>query len=212
MPLPVAHSAAGLAGYLVFKKAQTNTTKSRELAFVGLCLFLSTVQDIDFLPGFMIGDIGRFHHGPSHSLFVSTGLAILMAMFAMTWLKGIGKKRIFAACMISSLSHPVLDYFSEDTSVPYGVPLFWPFDIGYYISPFALFMDVRRNQDSIFNFFKSLINRHNGMQIVIESFFAGLILFAILGTQNRSRLPLSLLYFFLSFLCGFFYWKLRVQH
>jgi hypothetical protein len=54
MPLPIAHSAAGLAGYLVFRKKNPDSSLKHELFLVGLCLFLANLPDLDFIPGFYV--------------------------------------------------------------------------------------------------------------------------------------------------------------
>ena len=157
MPLPIAHSAAGLAGYIALKKTNSDNPPKQELFLLGLCLFLANLPDFDFIPGFLCGEPGRFHHGPSHSLVVALLGALIFYRFAGHRLKGISKRRVLGCCLFSLLSHPILDYFSADTSKPFGVPLFWPFDTGYYMSPVSLFRDVQRNQDALGTFFTSII-------------------------------------------------------
>jgi inner membrane protein len=191
MPLPIAHSAAGLAGYVAFKKRNPDSPRKQELFLLGLCLFLANLPDLDFIPGFLCGEPGRFHHGPSHSLVVGLVVALIFYRFVGYRLKGISKKRIFGCCLVSLLSHPVLDYFSADTSKPFGVPLFWPFDTEYYMSPFPLFRDVQRNQDTIGTFFSTIINTNNAWGILVESLFAGTILFALFAFKGRSKPVLS---------------------
>jgi len=211
MPLPIAHSAAGLAGYLTFKKRTPDSSPKQELLLVGLCLFLANLPDLDFIPGFLCGEPGRFHHGPSHSLVVGLVGALIFYRFACYWLTGISKKRIFACCLVSLLSHLVLDYFSADTSKPFGVPLFWPFDTEYYMSPFPLFRDVQRNQDTLGTFFSTIINTNNAWGIAVESLFSGTILFALFAFKRRSNRVLSLSLFLLSILCGLFYYSLQIK-
>jgi inner membrane protein len=191
MPLPIAHSAVGLAAYFVFKKQASENSLRREGFLLGLCLFLANLPDVDFIPGFLCGDPGRFHHGPSHSLVVGLLGALIFYQSMRYWLTGISKKRIFGCCLVSLLSHPVLDYFSADTSKPFGVPLFWPFSSEYYISPFPLFRDVQRNQDTIGTFFSTIINTNNAWGILVESLFAGTILFALFAFKGRSKPVLS---------------------
>ena len=211
MPLPIAHSAAGLAGYVAFKKANSDSPPKQELFLLGLCLFLANLPDLDFIPGFLCGEPGRFHHGPSHSLVVGLVGALIFYRFVGYRLKGISKKRIFACCLVSLLSHPVLDYFSADTSKPFGVPLFWPFDTEYYMSPFPLFRDVQRNQDTLGTFFSTIINTNNAWGIAVESLFSGTILFALFAFKRRSKRVLSLSFFLLSMLCGLFYYSLQIK-
>jgi len=211
MPLPIAHSAAGLAGYVAFKKRNPDSPAKQELFLLGLCLFLANLPDVDFIPGFLCGEPGRFHHGPSHSLVVGLVGVLIFYRFACYWLTGISKKRIFGCCLISLLSHPILDYFSADTSKPFGVPLFWPFDTKYYISPFPLFRDVQRNQDTLGTFLASIINSNNAWGIAVESLFSGTILFALFAFKRRSKRVLSLSFFLLSILCGLFYYSLQIK-
>ena len=211
MPLPIAHSAAGLAGYVAFKKRDPDSPAKQELFLLGLCLFLANLPDLDFIPGFLCGEPGRFHHGPSHSVVVGLVGVLIFYRFACYWLTGISKKRIFGCCLVSLLSHPILDYFSADTSKPFGVPLFWPFDTEYYMSSFPLFRDVQRNQDTLGTFFSTIINTNNAWGIAVESLFSGTILFALFAFKRRSKRVLSLSFFLLSILCGLFYYSLQIK-
>ncbi len=211
MPLPIAHSAAGLAGYLAFRERTPDSPPKQEIFLLGSCLFLANLPDLDFIPGFLCGDPGRFHHGPSHSLVFGLIGALIFYRFVGHRLKGISKKRVFGCCLVSLLSHPVLDYFSADMSKPFGVPLFWPFDTEYYISPFPLFRIVQRNQETIDTFFATIINTNNAWGIAVETLFAGTILFAIFAFKNRSKPVLSLSCFLLSVLCGLFYYSLQIK-
>ncbi|OEU78814.1 MAG: hypothetical protein BA873_12630 [Desulfobulbaceae bacterium C00003063] len=101
--------------------------------------------------------------------------------------------------------------FSADTSNPFGVPLFWPFNAEYYMSPVSLFRDVQRNQDTIGTFFASIINNNNAWGIAVESLFSGTILFAILAFKKRTKPLLALSCFFISILCGLFYFGLQIK-
>jgi len=211
MPLPIAHSAVGLAGYLAFKKANSDSPPKQEIFLLGYCLFLANLPDLDFIPGFLCGDPGRFHHGLSHSLVFGLIGALIFYRLAEYGLRGISKKRVFGCSLVSLLSHPVLDYFSADMSKPFGVPLFWPFDTEYYISPFPLFRDVQRNQDTIGTFFATIINTNNAWGIAVETLFAGTVLFAIFAFKSRSKPVLSLSSLLLSILCGLFYYSLQIK-
>lgn len=71
-----------------------------------------------------------FHRGFSHSLFVLTGLALLLA-WLVTWLghkywpeRGYRWPRLFAAFWLVLITHPVLDAFTV-----YGTQLFWPLQL-----------------------------------------------------------------------------------
>ena len=174
MPLPIAHSATGIAGYLVFKKRTLDSPPKQELFLLGLCLFLANLPDLDFVPGFLCADPGRFHHGSSHSLVVGLLGSMIFYRVAERKLSGISKRRVLGCCLFSLLSYPILDYFSADTSKLFGVPLFWPFDTWYYMSSFPFFRDVQKILKYHFGtFFASIINTNNAWGIVVESLFAG---------------------------------------
>jgi inner membrane protein len=130
----------------------------------GLCLFAANAADLDFVPGLLIGDPDRFHHGVSHSL----GLAVLFALCcgAGRWLgRSFGENVAVFFCLYSS--HVALDYLSSDTSAPLGVPFFWPVTTDYYIAPFAFLPDIRRSHEAG-KFFASLFTLHNGWAVAVE--------------------------------------------
>jgi inner membrane protein len=98
---------------------------------MALYILAANAADLDFLPGLLIGDLGRFHHGPSHSI----GFAFLFGFFASAFFS----RKIFAFVMSSVLylSHLFLDYLVQDPSQPFGIPLLWPLSHEYYVAPFA---------------------------------------------------------------------------
>lgn len=211
MPFPIAHSAAGLAGYFAFRKKNPGSPPRQELFLLGLCVFLATLPDLDFIPGFLCGEPGKYHHGLSHSILVCLIIALICYGLVTTRLSRILKKRILLCCLLSILSHPILDYFSLDTSKPLGVPLFWPFDSKYYMSSLSIFLDARRTENTVGTFFTSLISVHNGWELVLESLFAGIILSALFGFKNYSKPLRSLPCFLISLVCGVLYYFLQIK-
>jgi inner membrane protein len=146
--------------YLVFRPPSVQNVK-----VIGLCLVAANAADLDFVPGLLIGDPDRFHHGVSHSL----GFAVLFALCCGCGrLLGPSFSKNVAIFLCLYLSHVASDYFSIDTSVPYGVPLFWPLTNDYYIAPFAFFPDIRRSPGAG-QFFGSLFTPHNFWAMTVES-------------------------------------------
>jgi inner membrane protein len=127
MPSPVGHSLMGLVIY----RATGRSTGPHAWKLMALSILIANAPDLDFLPGLLIGDLSRFHHGPSHSI----GVALLVG-FVSSFL---ASRRLYAFAMGFSLffSHVVLDYLIQDPSPPHGVPLLWPFSQEYYMAPFA---------------------------------------------------------------------------
>jgi inner membrane protein len=128
MPSPVGHS---LIGYVIY--CATGRRGELTWAVSALYLFAANAPDLDFLPGLMVGDLSRYHHGPSHSV----GFAILFGIGASLFFS----RRLYTLIVASSLyfSHVVLDYLVQDPSPPHGVPLLWPLSYEYYMAPFAFF-------------------------------------------------------------------------
>lgn len=212
MPLPLAHAGfvAAISSAVIFDTQARFELKRQQIELVVYCLVLSIVPDLDFIAGLAVCDIGRYHHGLSHSLFVCAFLGALAAFFIAGRLKAIHKLKIYSACIISIISHPLLDYFSYDSSVPFGVPLFWPFYTEYIISPVSLLSDVHREHDNLSNFLISILNWHNAHEVIIELFFACMIMFFIMAYRKNCR-PHMLAYAFAATACGIFYWVALIR-
>src|SRR5919109_37383 len=131
MPSPVGHS---LTGYLIYRVAAKDA-EDRWWTFA-LYLAAANAPDLDFIPGLLMGNPGRYHHGPSHSvgfaILFGLALSLTMALFK----RGDGMRNLTVFFSLY-FSHVLLDYVGTDTSFPYGVPLLWPLSHEYYIAPFA---------------------------------------------------------------------------
>ena len=170
IPSPVGHSILGYALYLVFRPRGVQNVK-----LIGLCIFAANAADLDFVPGLLIGDPNRFHHGVSHSL----GLAVLFALCCGSGrLLGPSFGENVAVFFCLYFSHVAIDYFSIDTSAPYGVPFFWPLTNDYYIAPFAFFPDIRRSPEAG-KFFESLFTLHNVWAVTVEFIVISLVVVMI---------------------------------
>jgi inner membrane protein len=100
--------------------------QGRRSLFYGAAL--ATLPDLDVLIRYAdpVSQM-TFHRGFSHSLFVLTGLALLMA-WTLAWLgqrywphKGYRWPRLFLAFWLVLVTHPILDAFTV-----YGTQLLWP--------------------------------------------------------------------------------------
>jgi inner membrane protein len=118
-------------GYIIYRAvAKPPRTDWRLIAF---CLFGANAADLDFVPGLLVGDLGRFHHGPAHSLT----FAILFGGVAAVLSRCRGAH--FVVAFLLYASHLALDYLVQDPTPPFGLQLFWPFSSEYHMSPFAFF-------------------------------------------------------------------------
>jgi inner membrane protein len=157
MPSPVGHS---LMGYVIY--GATGLTGDRNWTVSMLYLFAANAPDLDFLPGLVIGNLSKYHHGPSHSV----GFAILFGIVASLFFS----RRLYTFIIASSLyfSHVVLDYLIQDPSPPHGVPLLWPLTYEYYMAPFAFFPRFDYLASSTDSMVAAIFTLHNLTTIAIE--------------------------------------------
>ncbi len=208
MPMPIAHAATGAAIYLALKGDKLPRRPEGRWLLLAVCLILACLPDADFLPGMLIGEPNRFHQGASHSLFVGGGLALMafwaLDRYAVSYLDGVSRFRLFLLCALAILSHPVLDYFAVDTKIPPGgVPLFWPLDQGLYLSPRPIFLNIQRAGDSTLEFLLSLPSRHNLSAAFREMLFGAGLNLAVCSFRLRRHPALALMALGLTLVSGF---------
>jgi membrane-bound metal-dependent hydrolase YbcI (DUF457 family) len=158
VPSPFAHTVA-LAVVSWALPGRSPLTR-RERLWLALALAVAAIApDFDFIPGILIGDYNRFHHGATHSL-TAAGFAGL-ATWAVARAAGLSwARRLAVLVTLAYLSHLALDMATYDGAAPYGVPLLWPASGSRFTWPVHLFMDIRREKDEA-NFFVSLLMHHN---------------------------------------------------
>ncbi len=129
-------------------------------------VLVANLPDIDFLFGWSVGNPNRYHHLWTHSIVfaVLTGV-VISAIYTVIRNKNGLKMGGIAAGIVGS--HLVLDFFSKDTRVPSGMPLFWPISSKYFLSPVVLFQDVHKASSND-AFFGSLVCWHNLWTLLIE--------------------------------------------
>jgi inner membrane protein len=120
-------------GAIIYRGAIVRVDRHQWL-MLAACVFAANAPDLDFLPGLFVGDLSRFHHGPSHSI----AFAFVFGLFAAIVLP-FGKRRAFAIGFLNYLSHVCMDFLIDDPSWPQGVPLFWPFSDEHYMAPMTVF-------------------------------------------------------------------------
>ena len=163
MPSPVGHTLMGYIVYIASNKA----TDNKQWKYIAFVLLAANAPDLDFIPGLLIGDPGKFHHGISHSIGFSFCLAVCFSVL-LYFLKREKNGRNFAICFFICFSHIFLDYLTIDTSPPYGAPLFWPLSYTYYHAPFPILPDIQRVSTSNTDFITSLVSLHNLWAVSVE--------------------------------------------
>jgi membrane-bound metal-dependent hydrolase YbcI (DUF457 family) len=146
----------------------------RILLWSALLIFAANAPDLDFVPGILIGEPDRFHHGPAHSL----GGALVFSAVVWVIARRVRPEKAVAAALLLGLgfmSHLFLDMCSMDTRAPNGVPLFWPLSSTYIMMPIPVFLDIQRDPRAS-NFFTSLLQPHNLTAALWELVVMGLVL------------------------------------
>jgi len=195
LPSPIVHSLAGLGLVRIVPDTSPGSPASRpigwsfsgrqiraQLPLVAALLLAGNAPDLDFVPGILIGDAGRFHHGPAHSLFAAaifTALVLPLARRA-----GFHSMRRFGLLMaLGFVSHLLLDMLSTDRGVRNGVPLFWPLSEASLSFPFAVFIDIKRDLRTR-SFVQSLLIWHNVYAVLWEC----VVLTVLLAASRVGRL------------------------
>ncbi|MFQ5632703.1 MAG: metal-dependent hydrolase [bacterium] len=161
MPTPIGHSLAGL----LLSKTKIFVPSRSTYKSIAVAMILANLADADFVPGLLSGNPNEFHHGVTHSVGASFFVGFLFAGYFFYRQRRFLAPFIFATVGYSS--HIVFDFFAVDTSMPRGIPALWPFSPEYFISPIAVFSDVRRSAASG-TFFQSLFIAHNGWTVCRE--------------------------------------------
>jgi inner membrane protein len=179
MPSTVGHS---LMSYIIYRAtARPVGTPSGWL--ISLYVFAANAPDLDFVPGLLVGDLSRFHHGPSHSVGFAVFFGIVSSLFF--------TRRRYAFLIASSLylSHVILDFLVQDPSPPHGVPLFWPFSNEYYMAPFAFFPRFDYMSSSEKPLLSPIFSFHNLLTVLIEAALLVPVLMLVLSVRRRFITP-----------------------
>jgi membrane-bound metal-dependent hydrolase YbcI (DUF457 family) len=121
MPLPLGHTAAGLALHDLFFNANGNGGFWKTL---GCVLVLTDLPDIDVVLGLIVHGNGHiFHRGPTHSLLFALVMGLLACNAWRCWSKI--PKLSFLLCFLLILSHVVADAMLT----AYPVSFWWPFEL-----------------------------------------------------------------------------------
>jgi membrane-bound metal-dependent hydrolase YbcI (DUF457 family) len=136
MATPLGHYIVGLA------MAEAVRRHPHERSWAPWLAAVACIPDLDFLPGFLVGEPSRFHHGVSHSLTAAALFATVLALLRI----GRGRPlqgRVLLLVFAIYTSHNVLDYFTLDSGPPHGVPLFWPWSEQTFQAPWPLLPNVQ---------------------------------------------------------------------
>ncbi|HEX9818976.1 MAG TPA: metal-dependent hydrolase [Methylomirabilota bacterium] len=155
MATPLGHYLFGLA------LAAGLARDGRERAHGPWLAAVACVPDLDVIPGLVVGDPSRFHHGVTHSLTAAVLFAGAFAALG-TWAGRRATARLVVLVAVLYASHSVLDALTLDLSDPRGVPLLWPWRDTTYESPWLLLPNVQHTREPV-------VSAHNALLMVREA-------------------------------------------
>lgn len=169
MATPIGHGLAGLT---------VGVAGGRRAGLAGYAILgavAGLAPDLDFVPGLILGDPGRFHQGPTHSIVAALCVGVLVWFVA----PSVHRWRAGIVAAGGYLSHLALDLLTYDPTPPRGLRLLWPFVEESIHSPVTLLPRVLHTVVSPFNL-------HNVYVAAIELAVIGLILLTSLLVRKWS--------------------------
>ena len=127
MPLPLGHTAVGLAIHDVYARGRSTLSLWKTLALV---IVLTNLPDLDILVGLIFyGNGNIFHRGPTHSLLFALVMAFLIANGWRCWSR---MPRVnYLLCFSLILSHVLADALLTVAPVSFWYPFELNQSIGY---------------------------------------------------------------------------------
>ena len=164
MSSPIGHS---LAGYLIHTISNRTFSPGNYRSLL-IFIIIANLPDLDFLPGILIGEPNRYHHGISHSLGAAVIFSICCA-FLLQINRHATALKAFGVYLGLYASHLALDLLSLDSRPPHGIPIFWPVTSEYYILPVLPPVKHSHLDDAtIGQFLSDAFSFHNMYVILLE--------------------------------------------
>lgn len=127
MPLPLGHTAAGLAIHDIHSKGNSTASPWKNFAFI---IVLTNLPDMDVLIGLILHGNGNFfHRGPTHSFLFALVIALLASNVWRCWSRI--PKLNFLFCFLLLISHVVADAVLTSSPVSFWWPLELNLSTGY---------------------------------------------------------------------------------
>jgi inner membrane protein len=189
MPLPLAHSLAGVAVWATLDRSSDLRPAGR----LALAVVIANAPDLDLVPGVLLGDPNRFHHGFTHSLLTAVAVGVALGWAARCRVPpalarafpggGIGTAILVAALWSS---HVVLDMLTHDASSPMGVLALWPLsDARFHLVDIFERADKVAGPASAVEFVRSLLSAHNARALLREGLILGPLVAAAFWWRRR---------------------------
>ena len=164
MPTSIAHAFGGLAA--AEGSGARGWSRARLLLF---CTIVANLPDLDFIPGILAGDAGRFHRHATHSLLATLLFALACALWAHRRRRvppGDAARFAWLGFLVYG-SHLALDMLVSAPSTSAGVPLLWPIGKARYFTvlhlpgPLAALLDLDFPKHQ--HFFHAVFSAHGAV-------------------------------------------------
>jgi membrane-bound metal-dependent hydrolase YbcI (DUF457 family) len=135
VPTPVGHTLAGITVALVAQRPRY----FRPALFAAAVILIANLPDVDFIPGYLLGDAGRFHWRATHSICAALMAGLGTGLLFWKWRRDFWLPALIVT--IAWLSHVLLDLlFGPVHGDPFGLQLFWPFSHRRVMLPWSVFI------------------------------------------------------------------------
>lgn len=140
MATPYGHTLVGWSLFNLFYP-EADFFKRKGAFVYGLIALGASFPDLDFIPGLILGEPSRFHHGFFHSVGAAAGMALIAGILITLIQPRNSLIKTGGFVLVLILSHLFLDFLTE---APKGFPLFWPFTENTFLSSISIFPRVER--------------------------------------------------------------------
>ena len=183
MPSPVGHALIGLAAANIVLRQKLY----QSVGWLLFVVFAANAADLDFLPGWLAGDINRFHHGISHSIGMAFIFACLCVFISRRFTEQ--SRWVFILALVLYLSHLLADYLGVDRVEPYGAPFLWPLSEQYYLAPLQLFQPIEHGNlgETSLSVFAKIFSLKNLLAVLIEVIIIGPLWGVTLWFSRRNK-------------------------
>ncbi|HXH82346.1 MAG TPA: metal-dependent hydrolase [Candidatus Tectomicrobia bacterium] len=109
---------------------------------------VACAPDLDVIPGFLLGELGRYHHHATHSL--TAGVVAALGVLLVAWWRGRALSLTVPVLVFAAyVSHHVLDAVTANPGPRPGMPLLWPWSETRFLSPWALLPHVQHTSGPV---------------------------------------------------------------
>ena len=160
MATPVGHTLSAYTILLAFQPSLASKVRSKWIGLATAFVF-GNLADADFAVAYFVQNPVWRHHFFSHSI----PFVILFALFCFLIFSFLRQRKPLQLALLLGAAygtHVLLDFFTDDGSSPFGIPLLWPFTHHHFLASDPLFFATQRGS------LEALISLHNLTAMAIE--------------------------------------------